>query len=583
MAQPIQQLTIQAPAFFGLNTTDSPVGIDPNFASVATNCVIDKQGRIGARKGLINLDGSSANKTVETVFESVLENGTIEIFSTGTEGSTNKIFKGTNLVEQTLPSNYNGGSGIIANDWKIVNFRNDTYFFQAGHNPLVYTSNTLVDLTVGDGGSLAGDTIAPQANEVLSAFGRLWAADIANNKTTVFFSDTLIGKGANAWTPQDGLGPDGQAGTADDIPANLAGSLNISENLPSGPDEIVALHAHNGFLIIFCKKSILIYANPESPTSLTLADSIAGVGCIARDSVQNIGTDVLFLSDTGVRSLGRVIQEKSLPMRDVSKNIRSDLLTLVQRETNKANIKSGHNAEEAFYLLTFPSSNTVVCFDVRSTLQDGAFRVTTWSDMNPLCFATRRDNSLVIGKLGGIYKYTGFFDKEIENGNYVDKDYQLSYFSNPMNFGNSSNLKFLKKFRITILGNRDADTVLNWGYDYTTAFNKQVINNTETNFASRAGEFTVSEFGISSADGLVGVTPDFSLELIDPSNQSPTGNTQPTTVLSAEYAGGIDLQNPTVNGSGSGTVLTIGLESKISGQSYSLQQIDVNVLLGRTI
>lgn len=527
MAQSIQQLTIQAPAFFGLNTTDSPVGIDPNFASVATNCVIDKQGRIGARKGLTNLHSSSTTKTIETTFESVLENGSVEIFSTGTEGSTNKIFKGIDLIEQTLPSGYN----ITANDWKIVNFRNDTYFFQAGHNPLVYESNTLVDLTV-------ADSAAPQANEVLSAFGRLWAADIANNKTTVFFSDTLIGKGANAWTPQSGPTP----------PANLAGSLNISENLPSGPDEIVALHAHNGFLIIFCKKSILIYGNPESPTSLALTDSIAGVGCIARDSVQNIGTDVLFLSDTGVRSLGRVIQEKSMPMRDVSKNIRSDLLTLVQRETNKANIKSGYNAEEAFYLLTFPNSNTVICFDVRSSLPDGAFRVTTWSDINPLCFTTRRDNSLIVGKLGGLYKYTGFFDKEIENGSYVPKNYQLSYFSNPMNFGNSSNLKFLKKFRITVIGNRDAETVLNWGYDYTTAFNKQVINNDLNNLASNAGEYAVSEYNTT-----------------------------------AEYSGGIDLQNPTVNGSGSGNVLTIGLESTIQGQSYSLQQIDVNVLLGRTI
>ena len=479
MAQSIQQLTIQAPAFFGLNTTDSPVGIDPNFASVATNCVIDKQGRIGARKGLTNLHSSSTTKTIETTFESVLENGSVEIFSTGTEGSTNKIFKGIDLIEQTLPSGYN----ITANDWKIVNFRNDTYFFQAGHNPLVYESNTLVDLTV-------ADSAAPQANEVLSAFGRLWAADIANNKTTVFFSDTLIGKGANAWTPQSGPTP----------PANLAGSLNISENLPSGPDEIVALHAHNGFLIIFCKKSILIYGNPESPTSLALTDSIAGVGCIARDSVQNIGTDVLFLSDT------------------------------------------------AFYLLTFPNSNTVICFDVRSSLPDGAFRVTTWSDINPLCFTTRRDNSLIVGKLGGLYKYTGFFDKEIENGSYVPKNYQLSYFSNPMNFGNSSNLKFLKKFKITVIGNRDAETVLNWGYDYTTAFNKQVINNDLNNLASNAGEYAVSEYNTT-----------------------------------AEPSGGIDLQNPTVNGSGSGNVLTIGLESTIQGQSYSLQQIDVNVLLGRTI
>ena len=51
MAQPIQNITVSAPGFYGLNTQDSPVGLDPAFASVADNCVIDKQGRIGTRKG----------------------------------------------------------------------------------------------------------------------------------------------------------------------------------------------------------------------------------------------------------------------------------------------------------------------------------------------------------------------------------------------------------------------------------------------------------------------------------------------------------------------------------------------------
>ena len=535
MAQPIQQLTIQAPAFFGLNTSDSPVGIDPNFASIATNCVIDKQGRIGARKGLINLDGSSTTKTVESTSESFIEDGSTEIFSAGTTSGVNKIYKGTTLTELALPSGYT----ITDNNWKIVSFRTNTYFFQKGHNPLVYEGTELVDLTVGNtgsGGSLTGDTQAPQGNEALSAFGRIWVAGVTGFPTTIFFSDDLIAKGENAWTPQSGPTP----------PANNAGSLNISENLPDGPDEIVALHGHNGFLIVFCKRSILIYKDAESPTTINLADTISGVGCVSRDSVQNIGTDVLFLSETGVRSLGRVIQEKSLPMRDVSKNIRNDLLTLVDREVDKNNIKSGYSSEEAFYLLTFPTSNTVVCFDIRSSLPDNSFRVTTWSDINPLCFTTRTDRSLVIGKLGGLYKYSGFFDKIVEDGAYSSKSYQLSYFSNPMNFGNSTNLKFLKKLKITVIGNNSSETVLNWGYDYTGAFNKQVVPNLnpEANF----GEFGISEYNTN-----------------------------------AEYSGGEALQNPVVNGSGSGSVLTIGLESKIEGTGYSVQQIDVSVLLGRTI
>jgi len=63
-----------------------------------------------------------------------------------------------------------------------------------------------------------------------------------------------------------------------------------------------------------------------------LHDTVEGVGCVARDSVQHTGTDIVFLSDSGVRSFGRVIQEKSMPMRDISRNVRNDLVRYVSEE-----------------------------------------------------------------------------------------------------------------------------------------------------------------------------------------------------------------------------------------------------------
>ena len=61
MAQRLQNITIQAPGFAGINTQDSPIGLDPSFASIADNCVIDQYGRIGARKGYsaVSTNGSS--------------------------------------------------------------------------------------------------------------------------------------------------------------------------------------------------------------------------------------------------------------------------------------------------------------------------------------------------------------------------------------------------------------------------------------------------------------------------------------------------------------------------------------------
>ena len=81
MAQQIKQLTIQAPGFFGINTQDSPVGINPNFASVADNCVIDKQGRIGSRKGLTRISDADVTKDIETIFEATNLDGAVTLFS----------------------------------------------------------------------------------------------------------------------------------------------------------------------------------------------------------------------------------------------------------------------------------------------------------------------------------------------------------------------------------------------------------------------------------------------------------------------------------------------------------------------
>ena len=124
---------------------------------------------------------------------------------------------------------------------------------------------------------------------------------------------------------------------------------------PTGDDEIVALAAHNGFLIIFCRRSIIIYEGAELPSASTpvfkLNDTVEGVGCIARDSIQHTGTDILFLSEDGVRSFSRTVQEKSMPMRDLSKNVRTDLTSIIGQQTNP--IQSVYSADEAFLLVNF--------------------------------------------------------------------------------------------------------------------------------------------------------------------------------------------------------------------------------------
>ena len=154
-----------------------------------------------------------------------------------------------------------------------MTFNDKIYFFQRGFQPLVYDNSGGSVVTLSSVSGAAGVTSAMYGNEVLAAYGRLWTADFSSNKSTVYWSDLLIGH-------------DWSGGTS--------GNIDISKVWPDGYDEIVALAAHNSLLIIFGKHSIVVYQGAESPASMTLADTVAGVGCVNRDTVQYTGADVLF-------------------------------------------------------------------------------------------------------------------------------------------------------------------------------------------------------------------------------------------------------------------------------------------------
>lgn len=510
--QKLQNLAVTAPAFFGINTEESPVGMNPNYADIADNCVIDKQGRIGAREGYIAVSTNGAavlgtSRGIESIFEFTAFDGTVTVFSAG----NNKIFTGTTtLTEVDLPLDYS----ISANNWKIVSLNNRVYFCQSGHAPLVTEVGDFNDLEL----AATGGTAVPSGNEALAAFGRLWVADIVGDKHTVYWSDLLNGDDFR-------------------VVDTSAGSLDLTTVWPTGYDEIVSLAEHNGFLIIFGKRSIVIYKGAEAITTagaFSLHDTIEGAGCIERDSVQATGNDMLFLSDRGLMSLGRIIQEKSLPLRDVSANVRTDLITAVKAEILP--IHSHYSAFDALYLITLPTTGTTYCFDVRTPLENGSFRATTWSGMNPVSFTNIAADSFYIGLEGGLAKYGGYLDGTAT--------YKMSYFSNPIDWGNTSNLKFLKKFNVTVIGGVDTSYTLSWGYDYSGSYNQQVFSF----LAASTAQFNISEYNTS-----------------------------------AIYSGGVFVNKGSVHTGGSGVSASVGVESTINGNPFSIQTIDIHALLGRLI
>lgn len=511
MSQAIQTASISAPGFFGLNTQDSPLDLAAGFALVATNCIIDQYGRIGSRKGWTRVNATSGNlgaNDIGVIHELVQTDGTLTILFAG----NNKLFKldGSNAVSELT---YGGGGTaptITTNNWACASLNGITYFFQESHDPLIFDPavSTTTFRRVSEKTGYAGTV--PSGNIVISAYGRLWVADTATDNTTVFFSDLLSG---HIWT------------------GGTSGSLNVNQVWPNGADNITGLAAHNNFLIIFGKRQILVYTGATSPSTITLQDTVGGIGCIARDSIQSTGKDVLFLSNSGIRSFARTIIEKSAPLGDLSKNIRSDFMSIVVSET-LANIKSVYSEAEAFYLLTLPTVKQVYCFDTRVQLQDGSFRVTTWNSIEPTALLSRRNGNLLIGKNGYVGKYSGYSD--------YTSTYRMLYYTNHADLGNANVTSLLKRLKVIVIGGTNQYVTIKWGFDFSTNYlSSNALIPTQGIF-----EYGIAEYGSNST-------------------------------IVAKYSNGVALQTLSISASGGGKIVQTGYEADINGSALSIQRIEI--------
>jgi len=512
MSESLITSSIVAPGFYGLNTQESSIELNNGYALQAFNVVIDKSGRVGSRKGWQPRHatlGALGSNPVKNIYELISGDGTKYILATG----NNKLFK---LVGSTFSELTYGGGGtaptITASNWSIAALNDKVYFLQEGHSPLVFdplTSTTTYKRVSELSGYLG--TIG-QCDIALSAYGRLWIASTSADKQTIQFSDLI--DGAN-WS------------------TGTSGTLDVSSIWTNGADEITGLAAHNGFLIIFGRRQVLVYQGAQDPNTMSLSDSINGIGCIAKHSIQSISTDVLFLSDSGIRSFARTIQEKSMPMRDISKNVRDDLLSLLPGEDLK-NVRAAYNEKEAFYVISFPTAKLSYCFDMRSPLPEGAAKPTMWT-LAPTAMFSGSDRMLLLGTPGYVAEYDGYLDNT--------STYFFSYFGNYIDFGAPTTEKILKKIGFTMVGGVAQPVAVKWGFDYQNNYRTETVT---------LGDQVIYEYG-SAEYGL------------------------------AEYSGGIEIDQKKVNAHGRGKVLQFGFETQINGQPISIQKIDVYVKQGRIV
>lgn len=504
MSKPLVPLVIEAPGFLGLNSQNSGSVLPVGWATKLENVVWDDVGRLASRKGSQKVHANAITSTpkIRSMFEYVNATGTpLNIFA-----ADDKIFKEASGTLTDISGSITTPTG---DDWQFQNFNGTVIGYQIGHAPITMT-------TVG--GTFIDATNTQKAGGMcLSAWGRIWTVF----ENTLYHSDLLI----------------------NNMTGGSSGSFDLAKFWPNGQDQAVALADFNGFLIVFGQNSIIVYENPDDPTLMTIVEGVDGDGCIARDSVQVIGKEILFLSNAGLKTLGRTIQEKSMPIQDVSKNVRDEMLNLVNSETD-VQIKSVYNSRDGFYLLSLPVSNVSFLFDLKFPNEDGSLKVARWG-FAPTALSYTEALKMNMAVTDGFYsRYQDFKDEKASNGT-GGTSYLMDFEGVWNDFGEevSPLLKILKRVSVVASGIPGGTVTLKWAVDYSNTFASQVLNFSEQ---------SPSRFGIA------------------------TFNTAGIT-----FASFGDFEQLKSSISRAGQVVKVGLAATISGSSFAIQRINLLAKIGK--
>ena len=566
-------VNIKLPGFFGLNTRQSFQGT-LQWAAVATNCVIDASGRLAARLGRKAVTSSAVEggAVIKAIYEQVRKDDTTDILT----AVNDKLYKGTSTLTD-ITGTAAGVTGITDDHWQMQNIANRVTAFQAGHDPIVRTTGNWSLLqqelgiwvadTVTAVGNVVRDTAA--ANETLYFHATVVAGDAKTHATTEPVWPTTPGNTivddqvtwtvrkmpngnichsafGRIWVTSDG--DDSIVEFSDTlIPHKFRGGASGTLNLATvwGGDTITAISSIENFLVIFGRSTILLYKGAEDPSTMVLAEKIERIGCLARDTVQITGNDVLFLSDSGVRALSRAVEAGGRQtLGDLSINVRTTMLKDLTFGAVAA-LKSVYDEFNGFYLISVTDQAQTYVFDLRFPNEDGSAKITLWDQYGATAFFAARDRKLYVGDAGILSEYTGY-----NMG--ASGVYQMTYISTWSDYGHlareipmiASRFKMPKRWVTNILTGTNYLVTWLWGFDYSSNL-KSFDTLIRTTATPAEWNNTTAEWGIS------------------------------------EWSGGDIFSNTRAHPTGHGVALRIGWRVNIDGAPFAIQNMDFGINLGR--
>ena len=412
----------------GIDTQTTPTALTPNWFTKADNVVYTEGGKVTFRKGL-----KQGTLTGGAKIGSITEHY---------NGTTNKIFAGvgTNMYIVDLSDKDNAWTGSFAtgaasSDWQFTNFNTHLYAAQFDEDPLYYDNSSWAKLKDVSGYQAPTGVTTFDPSCMLGFYGRVWAGGITEEDDVLYYSKLLDG---HKWGSDGGI---------------------IDLKSVWGQDTIVAIHSFAGKLVIFGKENIAIYNSPDIIGNIALDEVIRGIGCVSRDSIQSIGDDLYFLSDTGVRSLFRTTQLDKLPLTEKSITIKDELISNINSSTN---VKSTFMLNEGLYILSFVDKNVTYVFDTTYKTEKETPRITKWDfadSREPASMAYTETYGLLVGQQAGrVATYEGYYDVDYSGSStYTYNSYTVSFSTVWIDLGEGVQSSILKRLVMLVSGGQGTD------------------------------------------------------------------------------------------------------------------------------
>ena len=320
----------------GVNNLSAAKLLEPSQSVELVNVDIDRVGNAVTRRGTASLAGTSVPEGTANIQG-------MYYFDTG---SFNQLVICKNRKIFYYDGVAGSGSWVQEGSSYLTNAADDSVYFAQLSDKLYFCDGTsaLKSFNGTAVNSIPAAANAPSGVKLIASHTeRLFAVRTAE-PDTIYVSDILSAEGTSAWSSVDSfrVGGDGEP--------------------------IIALQPWTGYRLVVFKlnSTYVIETDPTASISSWIVETISReVGCIAPRSVAQVGSNIYWLANDGVRTLARTLQGNENEISDpLSKIIDSTI-----QEINPAQIQKAAGAYYANrYILSIPISssttnNATICYN----------------------------------------------------------------------------------------------------------------------------------------------------------------------------------------------------------------------------